>query len=350
MLDTGKNESTTAIEWDFVAEPFKPESVSKEAPPSAWEKKHDYGGGRTPLRIQVFSHAVGAKSGKTIFANFRDAHTLGRSDPQWLHVEEVDAVKVVLLRFVKGQLDAASLRAAYKKKGKNLKTKKLATKKAEKIVEALAAYLAATDGPASSSTFEGAVAALAQGEVATAEELEALIDHFHERLRAQRLTEAELIATRLVSFSCCYSRSPSLCTQRVYVRARMCVPVCLRLSLGQLLLNTVHGPGLRQAEREPADGERQHARRDDGAPQGQPLHQRHLPVRQRHAQDLGRQPHPARAQGVPRHGRLPPPGRLCRRGRGRRARRRRVCLHVVHHQQGGGRQLHQRRKGAADPV
>ena len=171
--------------------------MSKDAPPSAWEPKHDFGGGRAPLRIEVFSHAVGAKRGATIFASFRDAHRLDPSDPQWLHEEEVDTVKIVLLRWCSGQLDAAALRAAFKGKGTDFKNKKQATKKADRIVKALAAYLATTDGPASKSTFEGAAAALAEAEAATAEELEALIDHFHERLRAQRLTEPEVIATRL---------------------------------------------------------------------------------------------------------------------------------------------------------
>ena len=55
-------------------------------------------------------------------------------------------VKVVILRFIRGQLDATSLRAALKEKGINL-SKKKATRKADKIVEALAAYLAKTDGP-----------------------------------------------------------------------------------------------------------------------------------------------------------------------------------------------------------
>ena len=109
-------------------------------------------------------------------------------------------VKVVILRFIRGQLDATSLRAALKKKGINL-SKKKATRKADKIVEALAAYLAKTDGPEMKSSFEGAVQAvaqaLAQGAEATAEELEELIDYFHEKLRAERLTEAEHTALRL---------------------------------------------------------------------------------------------------------------------------------------------------------
>ena len=104
-------------------------------------------------------------------------------------------VKVLLLRFIRGQLDEASLRAALKAQRTSKLSKKKAKLKADKIVKALTAYLEATDGATSTSSFEGAVEALA--EVATAEELEALIDHFHGKLRAQRLSEAEMIAVRL---------------------------------------------------------------------------------------------------------------------------------------------------------
>ena len=101
-------------------------------------------------------------------------------------------VKVLLLRFIRGQLDEASLRAALKAQRTSKLSKKKAKLKADKIVKALTAYLEATDGATSTSSFEGAVEALV--EVATAEELEALIDHFHGKLRAQRLSEAEMIA------------------------------------------------------------------------------------------------------------------------------------------------------------
>lgn len=90
--NSGPIETTPNKEWDFVFEPFEPDSVSKASPPSAWQCKHDYGGGRWPMRRQVLSHAVGAKAGKTIFFNFREAHTLDQSDPQWLHKEEVSHV------------------------------------------------------------------------------------------------------------------------------------------------------------------------------------------------------------------------------------------------------------------
>ena len=58
-------------------------------------------------------------------------------------------------------------------------------------------YFADNDGPASKSTFEGAVEALAQDAVASAEELEAIIDHFHDKFREQGVTEPELIAARM---------------------------------------------------------------------------------------------------------------------------------------------------------
>ena len=108
-------------------------------------------------------------------------------------------VKVVILRFIRGQLDGTSLRAALKKKGIDLSRKK-ATRKADKIVEALAAYLAETDGPniyESKCSFEGAVEALKKDDVATAQELEALIDHFQMKFQRQKMTEAEVIAARL---------------------------------------------------------------------------------------------------------------------------------------------------------
>ena len=181
-------------------------------------------------------------------------------------------VKVVILRFIRGQLDATSLRAALKKKGIDLSRKK-ATRKADKIVEALAAYLAKTDGPDTKSSFEGAVEALAQALAqcaeATAEELEELIDYFHEKLRAQRLTEAEHIALRLY-------------TGPAYVK-----------------MNS----SLRLASEKMPDWMTAHLKG--------PLHQQHLPLSKRNAQNLARWPHPAGAQGVSRPIWLQPPEGVC---------------------------------------
>lgn len=105
-------------------------------------------------------------------------------------------VKVVLLRFVKSQLDGMSLRAAFKQGGLALEDKE-APLKADKILHTLGGYLDRTDGPRSTSTFAGAVEALGADTVATEAELEALIDYFHAKFKQQNIKAGEVIATRL---------------------------------------------------------------------------------------------------------------------------------------------------------
>ena len=135
--NSGKNVTTPEKEIAFVISPFK--SVSKDSPPEQWEKTHHFGGDREPIRLEVFDHATGARRQDLTFTDYKNADKREESDPLWLHPAEVDLVKVVLLRFIKGQLDAASLRAAFeKKKGvhERIDTKE-ATAKANKIVKTL---------------------------------------------------------------------------------------------------------------------------------------------------------------------------------------------------------------------
>jgi len=197
--NSGKIETTPEKEFSFVKEPFKPESVSENLPPCQWETKHDYGG-RTPIRLQVFLHATWAFWGDVRFGHFKCAYEYcyenGKRNPLWLHPEEVSMVKVVLLRFVKSQLDGLSLRAAFKQGGLALEDKE-ASLKADKIAQTLGSYFDRTDGPRSTSTFVGAVEALAVDAVATEKELEALIDYFHAKFKEQKIKEGEVIATRL---------------------------------------------------------------------------------------------------------------------------------------------------------
>ena len=134
--NSGKNVTTPEKEIAFVISPFKSESVSKDSPPQQWEKTHDFGGDREPIRLEVFDHATGARRQDLTFTDYKNADKREESDPLWLHPAEVDLVKVVLLRFIKGQLDAASLRAAFEKKGFHIDTKE-ATAKANKMVETL---------------------------------------------------------------------------------------------------------------------------------------------------------------------------------------------------------------------
>ena len=198
--NSGKIETTPEKELDFVKEPFEPESVSDKSPPCQWKKKHDYGGGRTPTRLEVFLHATWAFRGDVRFGHFKCAYEYyyenGKRNPLWLHPEEVSMVKVVLLRFVKSQLDGMSLCAAFKQGGLILEDKE-APLKADKIAQTLGSYFDSTDGPGSTSTFAGAVEALAADAVATEKELEALIDYFHAKFKEQKIKEGEVIATRL---------------------------------------------------------------------------------------------------------------------------------------------------------
>jgi len=80
------------------------------------------------------------------------------------------------------------------------------------------AYFADTDGPASKSTVEGAVKALGQGAVASAEELEAIIDHFHDKFVERRVTEPELIAARVYTGPGAHSAC-----RRAYFNVRACM-------------------------------------------------------------------------------------------------------------------------------
>ena len=198
--NSGKIETTPEKELDFVKEPFEPASVSDKSPPCQWKKKHDYGGGRTPTRLEVFLHATWAFRGDVRFGHFKCAYEYyyenGKRNPLWLHPEEVSMVKVVLLRFVKSQLDGMSLCAAFKQGGLILEDKE-APLKADKIAQTLGSYFDRTDGPGSTSTFAGAVEALAADAVATKKELEALIDYFHAKFKEQKIKEGEVIATRL---------------------------------------------------------------------------------------------------------------------------------------------------------
>ena len=60
-------------------------------------------------------------------------------------------VKVVLLQFIRGQLDEASLRTALKAQRTSKRSEKKAKLKADKIVKALTEYLEATDGATSTA-------------------------------------------------------------------------------------------------------------------------------------------------------------------------------------------------------
>ena len=159
--NSGSNETFPMKEWDFVVEPYKPVSISKDKHPSQWELKHDaYGGKRTPIRLQVFLHALSALqlASGIRFSDYKKAHELPFENPQWLHVAEVNFVKVVLLRLAKSQLGGVALFNAFNKYGGLRLTGKRRVERANiqarKIVEALSKALLEKDGSESTCTYE----------------------------------------------------------------------------------------------------------------------------------------------------------------------------------------------------
>jgi Ca2+-binding EF-hand superfamily protein len=196
--NSGPNDTFSLKEWDFLYEPFVRASVSKNKPPREWKLEHDYGGNRFPIRLEVFLHVLSATqmTSGIRFGNYKKAHKLLETDSRWLHPDEVDFVHVIILRFVKSQLDAVSLINAFSKKA-GLKGKyklESASKKVDRIVVALSEGLHERDGSASSCTYDFLVGKL-KG-MATEEELEAILDHYHAKFAEENMSEAEVIGMR----------------------------------------------------------------------------------------------------------------------------------------------------------
>ena len=211
--NSGENKTCPEKEWQFIVEPFEPRSVREDKSPKHWKAKHEYGGNRFPIRLQVFLHAVSAtvqavsapwmlgvkQQGDTEFGDYKTAHTRDRHDPRWLHHEEVDTVQVVVMRFIRAQVSGISLIKAFGKASERgtlcRQIEGLAADKlAQDIATALALVLKNKDGPSSTCTMDDLTAGL-QG-IATQEEIDALVDHFHALLRDQHMTGVECIGVR----------------------------------------------------------------------------------------------------------------------------------------------------------
>ena len=75
-----------------MVDPFTRESVCAGAPPSEWAPRCEYGGGRFPIRLQVFLHAFSALDhDKVQFGDYKEAHLLPEDDVRWLHPDEVSS-------------------------------------------------------------------------------------------------------------------------------------------------------------------------------------------------------------------------------------------------------------------
>ena len=195
--NSGDIHTSPLKEWDFVFDPFVPASVNKNTPLNKWIPKHVYGGNRAPIRLRVFLHATSATlmASGIRFGDYKKAHELPETDPQWLHPEEVDLVQVITLRFVKSQLDAVSLINALSKNAAMKGTYKLewARMKVGRIVDALSEGLREKDESAASCTYKFLVGKLTEKGMAKEEEIEAILDHYHAKLAEANMSEAEVI-------------------------------------------------------------------------------------------------------------------------------------------------------------
>jgi hypothetical protein len=105
--NSGPNETNSSKELDFVMDPFEITEGWQEQDPEYWKPKHDYGGNRIPMRLEVYMHVLSASSeveSAMRFGNYKDAHMRDKGDPLWLHAKEVDKIKVVLCRFVSSRM------------------------------------------------------------------------------------------------------------------------------------------------------------------------------------------------------------------------------------------------------
>ena len=201
--NSGEIHTSPLKEWDFVFDPFVPASVNKNTPLNKWIPKHVYGGNRAPIRLRVFLHATSAMASGIRFGDYKKAHELPETYPQWLHIDEVDLVKVITLRFVKSQLDAVSLINAFSKKAALKGTYKFewARMKVGRIIDALSEGLREKDGSATSCSYKFLVGKLTGKDIATEEEIEAILDHYHAKLAEANMSEAEVIGETTVCMS-----------------------------------------------------------------------------------------------------------------------------------------------------
>ena len=121
--NSGKNVTTPKKELDFIYFKHSDNKDWQEKDPKDWKPKHEFGGKRNPIRLEVFMHALSAKEepqsvlvgaeSVTRFVEYKFAPSLDKNDPRWLHAKEVDMVKLVICRFIQSQLTGQSLINAF---------------------------------------------------------------------------------------------------------------------------------------------------------------------------------------------------------------------------------------------
>ena len=127
------------------------------------------------------------------FGDYKTAHLTPEDDLMWLHEVELGMVKMVVLLFIKSQLDGISLINALSCKDAFQHVPDPDTR-AEKISEALSVLM---HDPA--CTFESISSSDAVKDLISVIELDALIDYFHAKLARVKFTRPEVIGLRLYS-------------------------------------------------------------------------------------------------------------------------------------------------------
>ena len=86
--NSGRNVTNSSKELDFVMDPFEPSEGWQEQDPEDWKPKHEYGGNRIPIRLQVLS------------VSYEEEDTC--CQPSFLHPVRLDLLRVhpVLIRRV----------------------------------------------------------------------------------------------------------------------------------------------------------------------------------------------------------------------------------------------------------
>jgi hypothetical protein len=122
---------------------------------------------------------------------------------------KVDLVQGITLRFVKSQLDTVSLINAFSKKASLKGTHKFewVRMKVGRIVEALSEGLREKDGSASSCTYKFLVGKLTEKGIATEEEIETILDHYHVILTEDNMSETVVIG----------EQQPYICVDYYYI-------------------------------------------------------------------------------------------------------------------------------------
>jgi hypothetical protein len=176
---------------------FKPGgTVSKET-----REKEDIkvAGGEEMLANDVPREEVSANDVPCRYGDYKTASSRSRDDPLYLNPEEIFLVKIVLLRFVKSQIEPVALRNSLHAFGaagvEDLADRSIRISTALKNAFHDSRFASRFEARRCSAAYEVVQEAMLL--VLSSLELEAMIDHFQMRLRTANFSRADIIGVRL---------------------------------------------------------------------------------------------------------------------------------------------------------